>query len=357
MNKSLANKVLPPQFRAELRRIIGPHNRKAYDRKGGVKRDCASATRDDREAVLLLAFAELAQLGFKLKSPTGLREKHLLALAAHWKAKAHSASTCHKRFSILRVFAEWINKPGLVGDIATYFDDPASLKRSIVATDNLAWEAKGINIETLLEQAKALDERFGLYLALQHNFGLRVKESIQLRPLHSGFSDSLELSEGTKGGRPRLVPIETQAQCDVLAWARQVATKSHSGRIRWPQRSWLQAQRHFYRLMKQIGATKAKLGVTAHGLRHGDAQRQYRKITGHPSPIQGGALGKIDWGTHHLAAMKVSWRLGHGRVEVAGTYYGSYGHALRPKLLPFTVGTGQAFENTAGNPTGASSHE
>jgi integrase len=344
MSKSLANKLLTPQFRAELARLIGPHNRKAHDRKGGVKRDCASVTRDDREAILLLAFAELAMLGYKLKSPTGIREKHLHALAAHWEQKGLSAQTIHKRFSTLRVFDGWIGKQGLVGDLDEYFGDSQAIKRTSISILNKEWEANGVKVAALIEQATALDERFGLYLSLQHQFGLRVKEAINLRPFHNNFDETaLQVSEGSKGGRPRLVPIETAEQREVVEWAKRVAAKSRSGRIRWPDRSWLQAQNRFYGLMKRIGATKADLGITAHGLRHGDAQRQYRKVTGHPTPVEGGALGRIDWGTHKMGVIKVSVRLGHNRSDVLGYYGGSYGHALRttiPSSSFATVGAG-----------------
>lgn len=340
MNTSLATRVLPPHFLNALDRIIGPHNKKAHNRKGDIKRDCSTATRDDRESILRRIFAELYKLGFKLQSPHGLKEKHLHALAQQWEAKRLSASTLNKRFSILRVFAAWIGKRGLVRDNQEYFKDPTVLKRTSIATENLAWDAKGVDVEEIIRRAREVDARLGLFLALQHNFGLRVKESIHLKPLHKSLGDDvLEVYQGTKGGRPRLVPIETQQQRDVVAWAERVAAESKSGTLHWPRRTWVQSQRRFYRLLKKIGVTKAQLGVTAHGLRHGDAQRAYAKATGGlPCPIKGGALGRIDWGTHHWATIKVSVRLGHDRA--LGNYYGSYGHALRNSLPNFTTGEG-----------------
>lgn len=349
MNKSLATRILPPQFLNALDRIIGPHNKKAHDRKGDIKRDCSPATRGDRDSILRRAFADLYKLGFKLQSPYGLKERHLRALAQHWEAKRLSPSTLHKRFSILRVFAAWIGKRGLVRDNQEYFKDPTVLKRTSIATTNLAWDANGVDVDKIIQQAKAIDERLGLLLALQHNFGLRVKESIHLKPLHKALSDDvLEVYQGTKGGRPRLVPIETQQQQDVVAWAERVAAESKSGTLYWPRRTWMQSQSRFYRLLKKIGVTKAQLGVTAHGLRHGDAQRTYTKVTGLPSPIQGGALGAIDWGTHRRAAIRVSVRLGHNRVYVGSNYYGSYGHQLRNIVSTFTAGN-QDLERMAPN--------
>lgn len=328
---------LPVAFEAELERVVNSHNRKAYDRKGKIKRDCSSATRDDRMAILKLVYGELHQLGYYLKSPLGIKQKHVEALAEAWVKRDLSAPTLHKRFSTMRRFAGWIGKPGLVGELGDYIGDESRTKRQHIATENKAWEAKGVTVEEMIQRATGVDERFGLYLALQHHFGLRVKESIQMRPLNASKQDgdTLEVYEGTKGGRPRVLRIETEEQRRVVRWARDVALRSRSGNLRWADTNWKQAQRRFYNLMAKIGATKANLGVTAHGLRHGNLQREYTKLTGLPTPIEGGALGKIDWQTHRLASIQVAWKAGHGRVEVAGNYYGSYGHALRG-----TKGTG-----------------
>ena len=172
-------------------------------------------------------------------------------------------------------------------------------------------------------------------LALQYYFGLRVKESIELRPMdmvvgNAQGGQSLEIHEGTKGGRPRLVPVETAAQADVIAWARSVAVRGSTKRLRWTDCTWKQAQNRFYNLArKRLGLTKKILGVTCHGLRHSYVQAAYRRQTGFPSPIEGGALGKIDRETHDRGCITVAHAVGHGRRDVTPSYYGSYGHALR----------------------------
>jgi integrase len=81
--------------------------------------------------------------------------------------------------------------------------------------------------------------------------------------------------------------------------------------------------------MTRLGVCDKNMGVTAHGLRHGFAQRKYRQETGLLTPVEGGALNRIDRNTHKNAALTVSSALGHGRPHVTCAYYGSYGHALR----------------------------
>jgi integrase len=308
-----------------------------------VVRDCARATRDDRESVVRLAYAELELMGYHLKTPQSLKEKHVEALAKRWDERGLSLRTLHKRMSILRVWAGWLGKGDLVKDLSYYYPD-RELRRPIAAKENRAWEAKGVVPEEVVEKARTLDERLALYLVLQRAFGLRAKEAIEMRPLRALSEDGtyLEVSDGTKGGRPRIVQIDTEARREAIRMARLVASRNQSRRLRWPDCTWRQAQGRYYRYMRKLGVTKADLGVTSHGLRHGYAQTEYRAKTGCPTPIEGGAKGRIHPEAHRAATLKVAMSLGHGRVDVGGFYYGSYGHGLRTNVVPKLV-TGMTY--------------
>ena len=331
MSKSLAEKILSKPFHDECQRIFYRHNREAYGKRGREPRNCSYKTTDEREKVILHAFADLHQLGFHLPNPRSLREKHIVALATHWAKKGLAARTLHTTFSMLRVFSRWIDKAGLVRDIECYFPDPQVIKRSTVATENRSWTAHGIDPLPVIERARGIDEEVALQLLLQHAFGLRVKESLEIRPAWSLDSDgrTLEVFHGTKGKRPRLVAVDTEQRREAIRWAQEFAARRGTSRIRGRKRTWKQAQRRFYKVMEKLGITKKDLGVTAHGLRHGTAQGEYRRVTRLPSPIEGGALGQIDQKTHQKAAIHVARILGHGRSAVTTAYYGSYGHALR----------------------------
>lgn len=323
-------RYLTQAFLVQLDRLFEAHNDKAYDRKGKSKRNCGDATKGHRRAEIRCVFLDLVELGYRLQHPKNLSRRHLSRLAEHWKDKGLSPQTLNRRFSMLRVFCRWMGKREIVLDLKEYYPDPAIYKRSAIAKESLSWEAKKVDPLEQIERAKRLDERYGLYLSLQHHFGMRVKESIQFKPLLSWTGgDLFELYEGTKGGRHRVQKIQTPEQRAVIEWAIEVAKRSPEGRVRWPGRSWSQAQEHFKYLQKKMGLTRKEMGVTAHGLRHGRAQRQYTVKTGTKTPVEGMDPKQMDPAAHKRAMQEIAWELGHGRPVVTATYCGSVGHALR----------------------------
>lgn len=328
MKTALADQVLPKRFLGEAHKIIAAHNARRLNHRDHV---ASFQTQQDRRATLLLCFAQLWKQGYRIQSPRALGERHIHVLTQHWREQGLAPATLQTRLSNLRAFCHWIDKPGLVKELAEYFPN-GEAKRTTVAKSNRSWVARGVDAAGVIERARGIDERFAVCLSLQKNFGLRVKESIEFRPAHSLVEGgtAIEIYAGTKGGRLRRIPIETPEQAEAFEWAREVAATSRSGRLRWPDCSWRKAQRRFYRLLgRRLGINKRAAGVTAHGLRHQFSQQKYRRETGLPTPVEGGALGRIDRNLHEQASMHVSRALGHGRLAVTTSYYGSYGHALR----------------------------
>ncbi|MBZ0145515.1 MAG: integrase domain-containing protein [Rhodocyclaceae bacterium] len=324
-----------PQFLwNKLQRIFDQHN---HLRTGSSGKQASTKTQRERRQIILLAFSQLWMLGYKIQQPASLGGKHIERLAKYWLHNGLAARTLHARMSALRVFARWINKDGLVKSNDLYFP-PEAIERSGIATSNKAWRAHGVDPIAVLEKAREIDIRLALYFELMYCFGLRVKEAIEFRPLHAVIENgaAIEVREGTKGGRLRHVPLDTEEQMRIFRWACAIAKKSPSGRIRWPDMTWRQAQNHFYHLLRyRLKISRKEVGVTAHGLRHGYAQTKYRQLTGGlPTPIEGGAIGLIDRNTHQTASISVSRALGHSRTAVTAMYYGSYGHALRGTNAP-----------------------
>ena len=326
MSKSRAARVLPQQVLASIDRVLEPNK---YRRAKGPG-ICSVRTAQIRRTEVRLAFATLWELGYQIRKPENLAQKHIEALVSHWDGEDASASIIHQRLSILRTFCAWCGRRDVVLDTDTYL--PAErIVRTTIVTASKAWNAAGVDADILVLEAESIDVRLGAMLAMQHYFGLRVKESIELRPSHSlvdgGFA--IEIYQGTKGGRLRRVAIATEQQRVVFDRVREVAAEHGSGRLRWPGTTWRQAQSRYYRLVRKLGVSRGELGITSHGLRHGFAQRMYRAVSGHATPVEGGALGRISRGEHLAASLETSRALGHGRAQVGGTYYGSYGHALR----------------------------
>lgn len=322
----LAEQVLPESFRKELDRLVLSKGM----RTNNNTRNVSHMTLTQRKTVLARVFAELYVLGFKIPRPLNLRSKHVEALVADWVAKGKGAALIQNNLSMLRLFAGWIGKDGMVRPTQSYVDDKDLVRRSVVAKENKAWDSKGINPLDLIEQAGKEDKRVAIYLQLMHAFGLRLQEAVCLKPLRDIVMDGRFLSvlDGTKGGRHRMVPIENDYQREALSQAQALSDK-RSGRIYQRDKTQKQAYNRARYVMRKLGLTRDELGVTAHGLRHQYAQSSYTKITGVPTPIEGGAPEQIDRFSHTQACYEVMERLGHSRVDVGGSYYGSHGHALR----------------------------
>ncbi|MCX7177105.1 MAG: integrase domain-containing protein [Proteobacteria bacterium] len=330
----MSSRRTSPAFMAELDRIIDVPNRKAYNDRGNPIRDCAQATRDERRRALHQVFCDLRGLGYRLPSPLSLRTKHVEALTELWLKKKQASRSIHTQLSMLRVFCHWIKKPNLVGDIDQYFE-PEQVHRSLVCTVNKAWQPNGIDVPEVIAKAKAMNAVMGILLELQDKFGLRTKESIELSPAtnYDRANGLLHVVKGTKGGKPRVIVVETAEQRQVLEAAIQLSLKN-GDRMRWARLTWKQAQRRFYYYCEKLGITREELGVTAHGLRHGYLQDAIEEETGFPPPIKGGALGKIDAQTYRAALHKVARAAGHGRIDVMCLYAGSYGYSLRKFKTP-----------------------
>jgi site-specific recombinase XerC len=329
MNQSLADRVLPKRLVNEVERLLSANNHlRANPDRGAL---ASRGTQLDRRQILFLALAHLWEMGYRLSSVRALGERHIKLLVERWEGEGLAAGTLHNRITHLATLSSWIGKAGMTKRPVDYCPKER-VARSHIAQEDKSLEAKGIDPLDVIERAKAVDGYFALYLALQHHLGFRVKESIEFRPAISISKDgkTIEVFEGTKGGRRRTVSIDSEEKRQVVKWALEVANRTRTGRVRWPDRTFRQARRRVYHLAEtKLGLTRSQLGSTMHGMRHGFVHRTYKDITGLPVPIKGGALGKIDWQTHHWALLQVSKEVGHSRVEIVGAYASTYGHALR----------------------------
>ena len=328
--KSLAKKLLLLGFRNELQRILDQNNAYRAARKKGV---CSAHTQYDRALIIRMAFAQLWDMGVRLPSPRNLGNRHVFMLMERWDQEGVTVKVLHTRISYLRTYVRWIGKDGMVKDVRDYLPE-RDLTRRAAAKVNRAWKANGVIPQEVIARARALDERLALMLSMQDAFGLRMKEAIEMRPANclAESGKVIEIYEGTKGGRLRRVDIDSDYKRETFEWARRLAATGRDGRIRWPNRTWKQARRHYYYLLaEKLGVNTKELGVTSHGLRHGYSQEKYQDLTGLPPPIVGVDPKEVDPQVHRDAGIQVSRDLGHGRVQVTASYYGSHGHALRKK--------------------------
>lgn len=299
-------------WKASLAAVLKAHNHAKVD--GSV---ASHATRDKRADVLYAGFQLLREKGYKLDTVYSFRGKHIEVLAKAWEERGLSPSTLQNNLSTFRIFAGWIGKAGMV-ERADQYVSPGAASRSSINTQDKSWTAAGVDIAGKLAEVAAKDARVGLQMALQATFGLRAREAMQLRPHIADKGPYLALTVGTKGGRDRVVPIDTPDKRELIDRAKTFAASKLASTSD-PNRTLAQAKNHYYHILRSCGITRAD-GLTGHGLRHGYANDRYEQITGQPAPVRGGTM--LDPDTDKAARLEVAEELGHSRESITTHYLG-----------------------------------
>lgn len=351
MGRSASHRQVKPWAR-RLDEILDRHN--GYKKDG--RRVASYRTQEERADVLRRGFNILDELGYKIENPENLAPKHIQALLAHWEEKGLSAATLQSNVTILRIYCGWIGKKGMVGPTESYLRDKSRAQRIYATPQDKSWSALGLDPAILIDVARQHEAWVGMALELQAAFGLRRKEALCLRPHAAAQSGvALLISDGSKGGRPRVIPIETDAQRQVLAKAQAFVLRrgGKDAPIGNPRRSLGQNLARYGNLLRLAGITKATLGITGHGLRAQYACDSLER-KGVKAPARGGQLAQAEREQTEGAMRSVSEELGHSRLRVMGAYAGTIrwhderGNLVRrrPPAAPGGAGQGGATAET-----------
>jgi integrase len=285
-----------------------------------------------------------------LETPWNLAEKHIRHLVNLWvNKKKQSPGTVENKLTYWRTLAAWMGKHQLVGTVDDYIKRPEGYRRYYVAQQDKSWEAANVDVDDVVARLTERDRWVAIQVELLSAFGLRAQESMLLRPLQClRLSGHLQIIDGTKGGRPRVVPIDVEWQYELLIRAARLSNPRTGSMIPepWTLKKWY---RHFYDVLQSQGVARKILGVTVHGLRHAYLQRMYEQVTGVPAPIKR-ADHRPDPELHQLAMERIVAAAGHGLATKASAYISSFA-AIRKADTPVVNYTQvlAALEKTKGN--------
>lgn len=335
-------------WRNALNAIIKQHNAAHSSRNKPV----SHRTSEAREQGLFRWFSLLRDLDYTPK-PKNMNGDHIKVLMRYWTASPAIAPRCKKfgvqmldrpyspayiqqQLSILRVFCEWIGKPGMVRPPEHYVTDKKLVRRTYIAQEDKGWVSRGKDIGALIERVAAIDGRVAAQLNLMWQFGLRRKEAVMFCP-HDAVVDCsqvpaahhaselyavfLRLKAGTKGGRLRYAAIRTEQQQRAIEQALFYTPhpKSHMGH---PDLTLKQSLKRFDNVIRKAGITKQQLGITPHGLRHQFAGDLYFDVSNAVAPVRGGDA-RVDANMLKAAYLEVAHQLGHARPRISAAYLGS----------------------------------
>lgn len=343
-------------WRRALAKILSKHN----NMHASAKKTVSHRTSAARAYGLYRWFHLLREMGFRM-APDNLGGRHIEWLMLYWTCDPRVANLPADRarkitplkvplspgyiqhqLSILRVFAGWIGKPGMVLSAKKYVNDERLVTRHYAAQYDHSWSASVPSAEELIKTVSERNLWVGVQLEMMLAFGLRRKEAIMFRPhveevpadalygehrSDQNYLAFLHVKRGTKGGRLRFVPIRNEAQKAALAHARQLApfACSHLGK---PGLSLIQSLTLFSNTTVACGITKAELGITPHGLRHEFGNDLFIELTDIPSPIRGGTGFTAE--EIRDAYKEVARQLGHGRHGISRAYLGGLAPSTNP---------------------------
>ena len=253
---------------------------------------------------------ELHELGFRHMNTRSLKPKHVEALVESWKERGLTVGTLKVYMTHLRWWAEKVRKNSVIPRRNADLGIPY---RSQIAT-----ESRSITMdESMFATIKVEWLRYAL--RLQQELGLRKEEAMKFRPGYAIQHDHIRLKGSwCKGGRPRVIPICTTKQRELLD---ELANRFEEGSLIPSHLSYKQARQKYESTTYKAGWRKL------HGLRHGYAERRYEALVGWPPPVLGGPhrkeLSDLDLQIDTKARLALSRELGHNRIEVTFTYLGN----------------------------------
>jgi integrase len=265
---------------------------------------------------------DLAALNMRLQNLSEMSRRHVVALTKYWVEKGASVAYMSNLNTVLRRFGIWMGKPDLAPVLSLLVSDPDKVRLRTSATEPKTLAAHGVDEAALIASMDKECRVAGLQLRLMLAFGLRVEETVMFRPFSADRGNELLVEHGTKGGRARLVPLNTDEKRELIDLAKAIAVDNVkrilSAR---PRLKFHQSRAHFYYLAKKVGLTKAKLGVTLHGLRHEFADRRYKELTGVHAPVNGGPrIDRYrDWAARDILVLE----LGHSDRAKTAAYLGT----------------------------------
>jgi integrase len=217
--------------------------------------------------------------------------------------------------------------------------------------------AQGVDAPEIVARVSAIDLFIAAMVDIIFHFGLRKKEAAMLAPhwavvpasmvpiANASAEFYLMVIDGTKGGRGRFVPIDTDAKRRAIERAQKVAVHRYSPLGR-PGHSLKQTLDRFSYVMRKVGVTKDQLKITIHGLRHQFANDLYFALTDIPSSVRGGV--PTDLQRHVGACLEIARQLGHERTQISSAYLGQSG-VMRSKRSNASANTASARKSEGAN--------
>ena len=281
---------------------------------------------------------QLRENGYGVQKWQNISNKHVASVVQSWREQGLSDKTIKEYLAGVRAVASAYGNDKISSNNADFglergTSSPTNIDKS--ANEQVYREV----VEKLANSSDINEQRLSVQIEYMRELGLRHEEARKLDAINAErqYSPSgqqyIRITDGTKGGKERWVPVSERA---AQALERGAALQKEHGtkNLMDPKMSERQWERFAYRTARELGMTRAN-NCTFHNLRHSFAQELFRAKAGFDAPVKfqsreefQAAAAKAagsDWqNKYEQACRSVESALGHGhdRSDIRGTYIG-----------------------------------
>lgn len=301
---------------------------------GRARMQGSAKTRYQHRAEAARFVRDLRAAGHGVQSWRSISNKHVAAVVEIWVAKGLTNATMKEYLSGVRAVARAYGNGNLRETNDFRAADGSLLVGPRLSIDNrnrAVPEAVYVAALAKLRSGTEDERRLAVHVALMRTGGLRHEESRKLNPRRCLLADGrVFLSDGTKGGRERMIFAPSPAFLSAINDARRIVSR-HGNLMPdgTTERAW---EKMAYAMACAAGISIAACGASLHGLRHAYAQERYVGITGFRCASAGGTLAEATeiagtaWRQLDSdARLLIKSELGHGpdRDDVVARYLGA----------------------------------
>jgi site-specific recombinase XerC len=281
---------------------------------------------------------QLRSNGYGVQKWENVNNKHVASVVNSWKEKGLNDKTIKEYLSGVRAVASAYENGKISSSNADFgLERGTSTPQGI---DKSANEQVYREVVDKLSQSDNINEqRLSVQIEYMRELGLRAEEARKLNALHAERQYSpngqqyIRITDGTKGGKERWVPVSERAAAALKKGAElQKATGTRN--LMDPRMTERQWERFSYKTARSLGMRREN-HCSFHSLRHSFAQELFQQTAGFAAPAKfaskeefqqaaAKAAGEYWRDRYETACRSVESALGHGsnRSDIRGTYIG-----------------------------------
>lgn len=282
--------------------------------------------------------SQLRENGFGVQKWSNIDDKHVQSVVDSWRDNGLTDKTIKEYLSGVRAVAESYGNDKISNSNADF-----GLEKNTSCPKNVDLSCAQTKYESAIDALNKSndinEQRLSVQMQYMRELGLRAEEARKLDAIHAERQKSpngqqyIRISDGTKGGKERWVPVSKKAE-KALEKGKELQERYNAKNTMDPNKNERQWSQYCYNTASKKGFT-ASNRLNFHSLRHAFAHDLFREKSGFDPRVKFDGQQAFEQNAHRAAGQgwkekyetacrAVEGALGHGngRSDIRGCYIG-----------------------------------